>query len=204
MSLVLLVREFSHVDILRYGVYPGMGYFAHLAYPDSGYRGIRLVIDGRNIISVIGRDAATTAKAFSFSLQSLEICFSFQAEKLPKRCLTRATYFAIQGSRDSYSSFTCPTTNWESLRIMSLSDDIAAANSIQAKMASYYDSLFEVLKPNRIACSILSPLGDFSCRPMPALVCRDAQSTLRVYQFKLSRHVSVWGICNTPNYTLTV
>ena len=87
--------------------------------------------------------------------------------------------------------FTCPTTNWESLRIMSLSVDNAVASSIPAKMASYSNSLFEALKPNRIACSILSPLEDFSCRPMPALVCQDGASTLRVHQFKLSGHVSV-------------
>ena len=55
------------------------------------------------------------AKAFAFSLQSLGMCSNFQAEKLPKHCLTSVTYFAIRGSRDSYSSFTYPTTNWESL-----------------------------------------------------------------------------------------
>ena len=100
---------------------------------------------GRNIVSVIGRDAA---KASAFSLQSLEMCSSFQAEKLPKRCLIRVTYFAIRGSRDSYFVFTCLTTNWESLRIMSLSADNVAASSIPARMASYSDSLFEALKPS--------------------------------------------------------
>ena len=137
---------------------------------------------------------ATKAKASTFSLQSLGMCSSFQAEKLPKRCLTRVTYFAIRGSQDSYSAFTCPTTNWESLRIMSLSTDITTASSIPSRMASYSDSLFEALKPYRIAYSILSPLEDFSCRLMPAPVCRDALSTLRVHQFKLSGHVLVWGI----------
>ena len=135
-----------------------------------------------------------TAKASAFSLQSLGMCSSFRAEKLPKRCLTRVTYFAIRGSRDSYSTFTCPTTNWESLRIISLSIDIAAANLIPARMTSYFDSLFEALKPSRIACSILSPLEDFSYRPMSTPVCRDAPSTLRVHQFKLSEYVSGWGI----------
>ena len=85
--------------------------------------------------------------------------------------------------------FTYPTTNWESLRIISLSAEIAATNSIPARMASYYDSLFEALKPSRIACSILSPSGDFNCRPMQAPVCRDAPSTLRVHQFELVEHV---------------
>ena len=122
------------------------------------------------------------------------MCSNFQAKKLAKRCLTRVTYFAIWGSRDSYSAFTCPTTNWESLQIMSLSIDIATASSIPARMASYSDSFFEALKPSLIACSILSPLGDFSCRPMPTPVCRDAPSTLRVHQFKLFGHVSVRGI----------
>ena len=138
----------------------------------------------------MGSDAATVAKASAFSLQSLETCSSFHAEKLARHCLTRVTYFAIRGSQDSYSMFTCPTTNRESLRIISLLDDIVAANSIPSRMASYYVSLFEALKPIRIACLILSAPGDFNYRPMPAPVCRDAPSTLRVHQFKLSGHVS--------------
>ena len=67
------------------------------------------------MVSVIGREAATEANAFSFSLESLGTCSSFQTRKLFKRCLTRETYFAIRGSRDSNSLLTCPTTNWESL-----------------------------------------------------------------------------------------
>ena len=128
---------------------------------------------------------ATAAKASAFSLQSLVMCSSFQAEKLPKRCLTRDTYFAIRGSRDSYFSFTCPTINYESLRIRSLSADTVTAGSIPARMASYFDSLLEALKLKQIACSIFSPIGDLSCKPMSALVYRDAPSTLRVYQFTL-------------------
>ena len=130
------------------------------------------------------------AKAFALSLQSLRTCSSFHAENLARRCLTKITYFAIRGSRDSYSTFTCPTTNWESLRIISLSIDIAVTNSIPAKMASYSYSLFETLKPSRIACSILSPLKDFNYKPMSALVCQDTLSTLRVHQFELVEHVS--------------
>ena len=137
---------------------------------------------------------ATATKVSAFSLQSLGMCSSFQAEKLPKRCLTRVTYLAIRGSWDSYSAFTCPTTNWESLRSMSLSADITTASSIPVRMASYSNSLFEALKPSRIACSILSPIRNFSCRPMPTLVYRDALSTLRVHQLKLSGHVSFLGI----------
>ena len=130
----------------------------------------------------------------TFSLKSLEMCSGFQAKNLPKHYFTRVTYFAIRGSYDSYSAFTCPTTNWESLRIMSLSIDNATASSIPDRMASYFDSLFEALNPSRMACLILSPLGDFSCRPMPTPACRDALSTLRVHHFKLSGHVSSWGI----------
>ena len=114
---------------------------------------------------------ATAAKESALSLQSLGTCLSFHAEKISSHCLTKVTYFTIRGSRDSYSVFTCPTTNWESLRITSFSADIADANSISARMASYSDSLFEALKPSRIACSILSPPGDFNCRPMSAPVC---------------------------------
>ena len=149
---------------------------------------------GRNIVSVMGSDAATSAKASALSLQSLGTCSNFHAEKLARNCLIKVTYFTIRGSQDSYSEFTCPTTNWESLRIISLSDDIAASNSISAMMASYSNSLLEALKPSFIACSILSPLGNFNCRPMSAPGCRDAPSTLRVHQFELSGHVSGWGI----------
>ena len=59
---------------------------------------------GRNIVSIIEREAATAAKASAFSLQSLGMCSSFQAEKLIKRCLTRDTYFSIRGSHDSLMS----------------------------------------------------------------------------------------------------
>ena len=136
----------------------------------------------------------TTAKVSALSLQSLGMCLSFHAEKLARRCLTKVTYFVIRGSRDSYSTFTCPTTNWESLRIISLSVDIAVANSIPARMTSYSNSLFEALKPSQTSCSILSPPGEFNYMPMSAPVWRDTSSTLRVHQFKLSGHVSGWGI----------
>ena len=129
----------------------------------------------------------------ALSLESLGTCSSFHVEKPARRYLTIVTYFAIRGSLDSYSVFTCPTTNWESLRIISLSTDSAVANSISTRMASYSDSLFEALKPRRIACSILSPPKDFSCRLMFAPVCSDAPSTLRVHQFELEELVSGWG-----------
>ena len=119
---------------------------------------------GRITVSVIGSEAATVAKAATmakastFSLQSLVMCSSFQAEKPSKRCLTKDTYFYIRGSSDSYSSFTCPTTNFESLRIRSLSANTVIAHSIPASMASYSDSLLEVMKPKWIDFSILSPV----------------------------------------------
>ena len=69
------------------------------------------------MVSVIGREVATEAIASAFSLESLGTCSSFQTGKLFKRCFTREMYFSIQGSRDSNSSLTYPTTNWESLRI---------------------------------------------------------------------------------------
>ena len=122
---------------------------------------------GRITVFVIGSEAAMAAKAFAFSLQSLVTYSSFQAEKLSNCCLTKDTYFAIRRSRDSYSSFTCPTTNCESLRIKSLSADTVTASSIPTSMASYSDLLLETLKPKRIACSIFSPAGDLSCKPMP-------------------------------------
>ena len=145
------------------------------------------------MVSVTGREAATEANASAFLLEPLGTCSNFQSEKQFKRCFTRETYFAIQGSRDSNSSLTCPTTNWESLRIKSLSADTVAASSSHARIASYSESLLEALNTSRIDCSILSPNGVLNCEPMPGPDCLDAPSILRVHQPKLSSHVSNWG-----------
>ena len=142
---------------------------------------------------MIGREVAIEARASAFSLEPLGICSSFQNGKLLKRCFTRETYFTIRGSRDSNSSLTCPTTNWESLWTRSLKADRVVASSSPARMASYSDSLLEALNPSRIPCSILSLDGDFNCKPMPPLVCLDAPSILSVHQSKLSGRFSDWG-----------
>ena len=68
-----------------------------------------------------------------------------------------------------------------------------AASSIPTRMALYYDSLLEALNPSRIACSILSPDGDFNCKPIPTPVCLDAPSMLSVHQSELLGRVSDWG-----------
>ena len=70
---------------------------------------------GRNMVSVIGNEAATAAKASSLSLQSQGTCSSFRVERVFNFYLTRETYFVIRGSLDSYSTLTCPTTSCESL-----------------------------------------------------------------------------------------
>ena len=98
MSLIFLIREFSRVDILCYGVDLGRGGFAHLAYLDTGYRGIRLVVYRQKYRFVIGRDTAIAAKACALSLESLGTCSSFHVEKPARCCLIRVTYFAIRGS----------------------------------------------------------------------------------------------------------
>ena len=142
---------------------------------------------------MIGREAATEAKVSAFSLEFLGMCSSFHAGKLLKHCFTRETYFAIQGSWDSNSSLTYPTTNWESLLTTSLPADKAVASSSLTRMASYSDSLLEALNPSRMTCSILSPDGDFNCKPMPAPVCLNAPSIFSVHQSKLLGRVSDWG-----------
>ena len=97
-------------------------------------------------------------------------------------CLTREAYFAIRGSLDSNSALTCLTTSRESLRIKRLLAPTASASSSPAIMASYSDSLLEALKPKRTACSILSPVGEVNCIPIPAPDCLEAPSTQRVHQ----------------------
>ena len=74
----------------------------------------------RYIVSFIGKDAATEAKASALSLLSLRTCSSFQVVRVLNFCLTREAYFAIRGSLDSNSALTCPMTNCESLRIKRL------------------------------------------------------------------------------------
>ena len=63
------------------------------------------------MVSLIGNEAATAAKASALSLQSRETCSIFQAERVFNLCLTREAYFAIRGSLDSNSALTCPTTS---------------------------------------------------------------------------------------------
>ena len=109
-------------------------------------------------------------------------------------CLIREAYFAIRGSLDSNSALTCPTTSCESLRIKRQSAPSASASFSPAIMASYSDSLLEALKPKRTACSILSPIGEVNCRPIPAPKCLEALSTQRIHQPLLSRQVLGCGI----------
>ena len=94
---------------------------------------------------------ATVAKASAFLFESLGICSSFQAKKLPNHCLTRLAYLTMCWSCISYSSFTCPTTSLELLRMMSFSDDTDFARSTPTRIASYSVSLLDVFYsfPNR-------------------------------------------------------
>ena len=115
---------------------------------------------GRYIVSFIGKEVATAAKASTLSLESLGTCSSFQAERVLNFCLTREAYFAIRGSLDSNSALTYPTTSCELLRIERLSAPTVSASSRPSIMASYSDSLLEALKPKRTACSILSPVWE--------------------------------------------
>ena len=136
---------------------------------------------GRYIVSFIGKEATTAAKASTLSLESLGTCSSSQVERVFNFCLTREAYFAIQGSLDSNSALTCPTTICELLRIERRSAPTASASSRPAIKASYFDSLLEALKPKRTACSILSPFGEVNYKPMPASDCLEAPSTQRVH-----------------------
>ena len=78
--------------------------------------------------------------------------------------------------------------------MMIFSEDTDVVRSISAMIASYSASLLDVGKSSHMACSILSPVGALSCKPTPAHVCREAPSTLRIYQLALFRSVSCWGI----------
>ena len=149
---------------------------------------------GRYIVSFIGKEAATAAKASALSLESLGTCSSSQVERVSNFYLTREAYFAIRGSLDSNSALTCPTTNSESLRIERLSAPTVSASSRSAIKASYSDSLLEALKPKRAACSIISPVGEVNCKPMSAPDCLEAPSTQRVHLPFSSEQVSGYEI----------
>ena len=97
-------------------------------------------------------------------------------------CLTREAYFSIRGSLDSNSTLTCPTTSCESLRIKRSLAPTASVSSSLAIMASYSDSLLEVLKPKWTTYSILSPVRKANCRLMLAPDHLEAPSTQRVHQ----------------------
>ena len=66
--------------------------------------------------------------------------------------------------------------------------------SIPARIASYSTSLLDAGKSNRIACSILSPVGAISCKSTLTPVYRGVPSTLRIHQSALSGSTFCWGI----------
>ena len=51
-----------------------------------------------------------------------------------------------------------------------ISEDTEIVRSIPARIALYSASLLEAGKSYCRACSVLSPVGNLSCRPTPALV----------------------------------
>ena len=73
-------------------------------------------------------------------------------------------------------------------------EDTEIVRSILARIASYSASLLDAGKSNRIACSILSPVGALSYKLTPTLVFRKALSTLRIHQSALLGSASCWGI----------
>ena len=74
------------------------------------------------------------------------------------------------------------------------SEDTENARSSPAMIASYSDLLLEAKKFRRMACSMTSSVGTLSCSPRPAPVCREAPSTFKVHQMKLSSSISYSGI----------
>ena len=77
--------------------------------------------------------------------------------------------------------------------MMSFYDDKDFVRSTPAKIASYSVTLLDVGKPNRMAYSIIFPVGALSCKPNPALIWREAPYTLRIYQPASPWFASDWG-----------
>ena len=78
--------------------------------------------------------------------------------------------------------------------MMKFSKDMEIARSVPARIASYFASLLDTGKSNRIACSILSSVRALRCKLTPAPVFREAPSTLRIHQLALPGFASCWGI----------
>ena len=88
--------------------------------------------------------------------------------------------------------------------MMIFSKDTKIARSILARIASYSTSLVDGGKSNRIGYSILSLIGDLSCKQKIALVYREAPSTLRIHQSVLPKSAPVGGslLKSLPIYIL--
>ena len=78
--------------------------------------------------------------------------------------------------------------------MMIFSEDMEIMRFIPTRIASYSTSLLDAGKSNCIICSIFSPVGALSCKPILAPFCREAPSTLRIHQSTLPGSVSCWGI----------
>ena len=74
------------------------------------------------------------------------------------------------------------------------SKDMEIARSILTMIALYSASLLETGKSKRMACSIISPIGDLSYSPSSTPVCHEVPSTFRVRQLELFSSISCCGI----------
>ena len=64
--------------------------------------------------------------------------------------------------------------------------DMDCVRSILTRIASNSVSLLDARKYSRMACSTISQVETLSCKPMPAPVWREMQSTLIIHQPLLS------------------
>ena len=67
--------------------------------------------------------------------------------------------------------------------MMIFSEDTEIARSIPTRISPHSTSLLDIGKFNHIVCS--TPVEALRCKPTPALVCREAPSTLRIHQSAL-------------------
>ena len=148
---------------------------------------------GNNMASLMGSKAAIPAKA---SARTLSTWGTFSIVHSPNRCrvsLTFVRYRVMRSSLAPYSSYTCLTTSWEWLQILSLETDSVSAMSNSNRMASYSASLFNVGNPKWMACSSCSPIGDYSSSPTPDPNDREVPSTCKVHHSALSNSPSQAG-----------
>ena len=93
----------------------------------------------------------------------------------------------------SYSPWNWLVTNCESLKALISRAPTLRASRRPAIRDSYLASLFDALNPRQNDCSIISPVGDSSCIPIPDPCLDEAPSTCNFHAWEFNFALSSFG-----------